>query len=71
MSEPALNPHHEHGVYYGNDSWDAECCICGDNPCGSVDVQRMLQHRRWDMEKTDRYVAYVIEHKGVLPDAPF
>lgn len=62
---------HEHGTYHGNDSWDAECCICCDNPCGSVDVERMRLHRRWDQEQTDRYVAYVIENKGVLPDAPF
>lgn len=65
------SPHHEHGVYYGNDNWDADCCICSDNPCNAVDVERMRQHLRWNQEQSDRYVAYVIEHKGVLPDAPF
>lgn len=64
-------PCHEHGVYYGNDNWDADCCICCDSPCGSVDVERMRRHRLWDLRNADRYLAYVIEHEGRVPDAPF
>jgi hypothetical protein len=62
---------HEHGIYYGNDNWDAECCICCDNPCGAVDVERMRLHRLWDLHQADNYLKYVIDNGGKVPDAPF
>lgn len=45
-----VSPHHEHGVYHGNDNWDADCCICCDGPCSGVTVERMRRHRWWDLD---------------------
>lgn len=55
-----------HDIYMGNDMHDAECCICGDNPCGSVDVERMRKHRLWDLERERLFVG-----AGVSDEPPF
>ena len=45
-----ISPHHEHGVYCGDDNWDAECCICCSSPCADVTVEDMVRHRWWDFD---------------------
>lgn len=39
-----------HDRYYGDDSWDVECCICGGNPCSAVTVELMMRHREFDID---------------------
>lgn len=58
--------HHLHGVYYGDDNWDAECCICGLNPCGSVDAERLRLHAVWSHERAAQRAA-----RQEAEDAPF
>lgn len=52
-----------HDVYYGDDCWDVECCVCGGNPCSAVTVEFMVRHRDFDIDLWSR--------PREVSDAPF
>jgi hypothetical protein len=74
MTTPTTTYHCEHGVYCGEDNWDAECCMCSDNPCPKVTVSTATRHGqqllRREQESYEAQIAYVLEH-GKREEVPF
>lgn len=41
----------EHGIYMGNDLWDAVCCLCSGNPCGDGPHPKAAAHAVYEEQR--------------------